>query len=316
MEKQHISGGKAFYSAEPANRKSVLFRQVSYSLAILLAVCSGFVLSSCAGQNTPAVGSEAGVPSDSFEHGAWEALLQAHVSENGWVDYDAMAKDRPALDAYLEQLSKAKVQSWPDRKEQLAFWINTYNAFAVASALDQVNSKAVGVKEVPGFFDLQKHPVAGEQLTLDEIERRGRDLKDPRIHFAIVCASTSCPRLQRFAYRGRSLDEQLDRAARDFVADTQRGLRFDAKENRVYLSSIFKWYAGDFTGNTGAASEWFARANAVLSGQKVVDFAMRYTPADITRQIEQKRPKVSFMDYDWSWNSRKNHPESVKEISK
>lgn len=248
---------------------------------------------------------------NSFDHSDFERLLRQSVSEEGWVDYAGLKRNRAALDAYLARLATAHPVSLSN-DEQLALYINAYNAFTLADVLDRVYGKAAGVRQVSGFFDGTRHLLGGKELTLDEIEARGRNLGDPRIHFAVVCASTSCPKLQRFAYTGAQLDQQLDRAARQFLADPARGLRIDRGHNRIYLSSIFKWYAGDFTGARSAASRLVARTKATISGSEIIGHIRTYAPPDAQRFLEAASPSVHYLDYDWSLNSQEHHPNVAK----
>jgi uncharacterized protein DUF547 len=239
----------------------------------------------------------------------YDRLLRTYVNDDGWVDYAGLARERAGLNRFLEQLAVVSPAGYQRNSDRLAFWINSYNAFSLADALDTVYGKRHGVREVSGFFDKRRHAVAGEQLTLDEIEKRGRDLRDPRIHFAIVCASTSCPKLQRFAYSGEKLDSQLEQAAREFLADPNRGLRYEASHNDLYVSPIFKWYAGDFTGREG--SLW-ARAKATVSGNELLDFIARYAPAVVGGQIREHPPTLHYFEYDWSLNSLDTHAAGSK----
>jgi uncharacterized protein DUF547 len=237
----------------------------------------------------------------------YHQLLHNYVTDEGWVDYAGLTRERGALNQFLEELAKASPNSFTTNTERLAFWINSYNAFTLADALDTVYGKHQSVRQVSGFFDGHRHSVAGENLTLDEIEKRGRDLRDPRIHFAIVCASASCPRLQRFAYRGEALNEQLDQAARGFFADQNRGLRFDSGNNELHVSPILKWYAGDFTGTSAGTASIWARVKATVSGNELVDFIARYAPADVADRIKHNPPTLHYFDYDWSLNSVDTH---------
>lgn len=242
----------------------------------------------------------------------YDRLLHTYVTDDGWVDYAGLARERGALNRFLKELATVSPNSFKDNAERLAFWINSYNAFTVADALDTVYGKHQSVRQVGGFFDGRRHLVAGEQLTLDEIEKRGRDLHDPRIHSTIVCASTSCPKLQRFAYTGQALDSQLDQAAREFLADRNRGLRFDPKNNELYVSPIFKWYAGDFTGTSGSAGSLWARVKATVSGGELLDFIARYAPGEVAGRIKANQPTLHYFDYDWSLNSLDTHGPGAK----
>jgi Protein of unknown function, DUF547 len=251
-------------------------------------------------------------PVTTLDATGYDRLLHSYVTENGWVDYAGLARERGVLDQFLQELGKASPSDFKTNQEKLAFWIDSYNAFTLADALDTVYGKQEGVRKVEGFFNGRKHPVAGERLTLDEIEGRGRNLHDPRIHFAIVCASTSCPKLQRFAYTGELLNSQLNLAAREFFADPNRGLRFDPRKNELYVSPILKWYAGDFTGTTGGAGSTWARVKATVSGSELMNFIAKYAPPEVANRIEQNPPTLHYFDYDWSLNSLDTHSSGTK----
>ena len=239
-------------------------------------------------------------PPSTFDHNALSELLAAHVNKDGWVDYAGLQKDRAKLDAYLTTLAAATPTGFPNNAERLAFWINSYNAFILADVLDDVYGKRKSVKEIEqAFFKQKKHKIAGAELTLDEIEGRGRDLKDPRIHFAVNCASASCPKLQRQAYTGAVLDGQLSNAAREFLADSGRGLNYLPDKNIAYLSPIFKWYAADFTN----ANSVVARLKAEASGEELLEVAKKYIPTDVAQYFTEKKPKVDYLTYDWSLNT-------------
>jgi hypothetical protein len=278
-----------------------LIALVASSLLLSFTACSSRTLPpSHQGISTQA----ASVGNGTFDHRAFDRLLASSVNEDGWVDYAGLERDRAALDAYLATLASAAPQSFSSDAERLAFWINAYNSFTLSDALSDVYHKAKGVKEVSGFFDQKRHRVAGQDFTLDEIEKRGRDFHDSRIHFAINCASASCPKLRPFAYTGAELDAQLNRVAREFLMDPARGLRLDRQRNEIYLSSIFKWYAGDFTGASSGAGRALAFAKAAVSGGAVLNYVKKFAPADVAQYIEQNHPSVAYLDYDWSLNAQ------------
>ncbi|MBL8208713.1 MAG: DUF547 domain-containing protein [Blastocatellia bacterium] len=239
-----------------------------------------------------------------FDHKAFDELLATYVNKDGGVDYAGFKTQRAKLDQYLTTLAVANPQNFPNDAERLAFWINSYNAFTLADVLDDVLGKAKSVREVKGFFDQKKHKIAGEELTLDQIEKKGRDLKDPRIHFAVNCASMSCPKLQPQVYTGAMLDAQLTKVARAFLADSGRGLNYLEGKNIVYLSPIFKWYAADFTDTNSVV----ARLKAEASGEELLDVAKKYLPAEVAQFFTEKKPKVAYLEYDWSLNSKENNP--------
>ncbi len=257
-----------------------------------------------------------GNPGEALNHTLFQRLLEQYVNRDGWVDYNGLSHDRARLNDYLQQLAAAHPKSFSTEEDRLAFWINSYNAYTLASVLDRVYGKLRGVRDAPGFFDQDRHEVAGEQLTLDQIEEHARSFHDPRVHFALVCASTSCPKLQRFAYVGPDLDVQLRDAMQEFLANSAKGLRLDSQKNRIYLSPIFKWYAGDFTGNPAGAGQFFARAKAYMSGSNVLEYVKQHAPDDVARYVSEKHPTVEYFDYDWSLNSQQNHPSNDKSGSR
>lgn len=250
-----------------------------------------------------------------FNHQTFSNLLAKHVTDDGLVDYASLKNDREKLDGYLNSLTVAKVNAMPNDAEKLAFWINGYNAFVLASVLDEVKGKVKSVNDIDKlFFREKKHQIAGEELTLEEIEKRGRDLGDPRIHFAVNCASVSCPKLRRTAYDGASLDRSLSKAAIDFLGDQGRGMQFDLTKNEISLSPIFKWYAGDFTKSDAT----LARAKAELSGAEVFEVAKQYLPADVRQDLNDRKPTLKWMEYDWTLNSKEifKAPGDTKPVSK
>ena len=225
------------------------------------------------------------------------------------MDYVGLRQERPTLQTYLDALRNVDVAKLPSDGARLAFWIDAYNAFTLNDVLEYVDGKTDSVKKVNGFFDKNKHPIAGESLNLDEIERHGRNLRDPRIHFAINCASASCPKLQPFAYTAAELDRQLNQVTSEFFADSIRGLRLQRNENTVLLSPILKWYAGDFNGATTATGQFLSLARAAISGDNVIEFVVSHVDQDAASYLRQKRPTVKYMDYDWTLNSQKLHPQ-------
>lgn len=242
-----------------------------------------------------------------FDVSDYDRLLHTYVTDEGWVNYAGLARERASLSGFLEKIAASSPRQFATDSERLAFWIDAYNALTLSDVVESVYGKHRSVREVARFFNGKQHSVAGEQLTLDEVEKRGRDMHDPRIHFALVCASTSCPRLQRFAYTGENLDSQLDQAAREFLADPHRGLRFDPKTNELYVSPIFKRYAGDFTGASGSGGSLWARVKATVSGSELLDFIARYAPPEVARHIQENPPTLHYFDYDWSLNSLDTH---------
>lgn len=235
-----------------------------------------------------APGADAQVDTD-----AWDRVVRTHGRDGG-VDYGALAADRADLDAFLRSLADADPESWSE-PDQVAFWINAYNAVVVHFVLERYPGLD-SVRAVDGFFETLRFPVAGQERSLDEIEGAARALGDPRVHFAVVCASTSCPDLRPEAYRGDRLDEQLADQTAAFLADPDKGLRYDEAAGRLYVSSIFKWYAGDFTGGSTVVSYFFRDG--------LLDWVTLRLPADLRARIEAGDPDLVYLDYDWSLNDR------------
>ena len=155
---------------------------------------------------------------------AWDDLLRRHVREGG-LDYSSLAGERALLDRYLESVAAADPSAL-DPDDELAFWINAYNAGTAKLVLDRYPG-VESVRDIDGFFDELTFEVAGRPMTLDEVESRSLSSGDARVHFAVVCASTGCPDLRGEAYVGDRLDEQLEEQTRLFLANREKGLRFD-----------------------------------------------------------------------------------------
>ena len=193
------------------------------NLFFLLTTLTIFVLSSC---KVSKVESEARPVS----HAIWDSLLQQHVSKAGKVDYKGFIKDSTRLNQYLELLSSNHPNDdlWT-AEERLAYWINAYNAFTVKLIIDHYPVRSIkdiknGIPFVNTVWDIKFIQIEGETYDLNNIEHgiiRAR-FNDPRIHFAVNCASVSCPRLSNHAYVADQLDEQLNASARAFLGDLSK----------------------------------------------------------------------------------------------
>ncbi|MEL6108759.1 MAG: DUF547 domain-containing protein [Planctomycetota bacterium] len=222
----------------------------------------------------------------SIRHDDWNTLLQKYVDKDGLVDYagwKANAADRAKLQQYLSHLSTASLKTNSTSNEQLAFWINAYNAVTVEGILREYPTSSIRnhTAKVVGYNiwkDLKLH-VDDQSISLDAIEHQVlRKMSEPRIHFAIVCASIGCPRLLNEAYTPARLDEQLDINAKDFFS-RQQNFRFDAGQNQFQLSAILNWFGQDFGASRGdqlrRIAAWLpseAAKNAAASGNVSVAF--------------------------------------------
>ncbi len=176
------------------------------------------------------------IPANEFSHGLLSRVLEAHVS-NGVVDYPAIQMD-DRLPTYLAQLDRVDPNAFVTRNERLAFWINAYNAFAIKGILDHYSPVSyVGRYR---YFIGRDYRIGGTTINLYDLERQVliKQFHEPLIHFAIVCASMSCPNLQTWVYEPDQLEHQLDRVARDFINDPTRN-RFDrTRESCVTLDDL------------------------------------------------------------------------------
>lgn len=212
----------------------------------------------------------------------WDDVLRAHVTD-GRVDYDSI-HDHPGFATTVERIAAADLTG-QDHTAVLAFYINAYNVLAVRGIL-QGRSPRTNLGKLRYFYR-DKHTVAGERLTLNALEHdRIRPLGDPRIHFAIVCASTSCPPLRSEAYATDTLDHQLDDNARRFVNDRSKN-RVDPDAGVARLSKIFKWFREDFESAAGSVQSYIAKfIEDPRSAQLLRDGSL----------------DVRYLEYDWSLN--------------
>ena len=246
-------------------------------------------------------------------HAAWTALLRKHVrlvrgGQATQVAYAGFAADRARLKAYLDSLSAvgpAVFATW-SKAERQAFLINAYNAFTVELILTRYPDLK-SIKDLGGLLSSPWKPrwilLLGDKVSLDDIEhamlRKRGDYDDPRVHFAVNCASIGCPALREEAFVAARLDAQLDEQTLRFMSDRTRN-RYDARRGRLELSKIFDWYGEDFRlGHRGIAS---LPAFAARYAEQLAD-----APADRER-IRAGLVDIVFADYDWSLNDATPHP--------
>ena len=188
----------------------------------------------------------------SFDYQDFAEVLETHVDEQGLVDYVGLQANREQLDSFNQALGAVSPEtyaSWSEA-EQIAFLTNAYNAFTLQSIIDQQPIKE-SIRDIRGVWNKRKFSLAGEEKTLDNIEHDTlrKDFNEPRIHVALVCAAISCPPLRNEPYLPEKLDAQLDDQTAKF-ANSIHGFNLDRRDDRVYLSSIFKWYGKDFIPQT------------------------------------------------------------------
>ncbi len=262
------------------------------------------------------IGSVVLAQENDFSKAKYAQVLHKHVDEKGLVDYRALKENRLDLDDFLiavEKLDVAIYQKWKDEKK-ISFWIDVYNALTLEVTLNHYPIKSSflkslkypknSIRQIAGVWDKIAFPVMGEEMTLDHIEHKilRQEFHEPRIHMALVCAALSCPPLRQEPYEGEMLTEQLDDQTRRFVSSL-KGFIIDRENNRVYLSSIFKWYGEDFIGVYEPDSGYTGlnrKERAVLS------FISQYLPDEDQKYIKYGSYKVEYLDYDWTLNERKN----------
>jgi hypothetical protein len=230
-----------------------------------------------------------------IDHTAWNVLLEKFVDQQGMVQYGEWkqnATDVEMLDQYLQLLSHSNGQG--TKEEKLAFWINAYNAVTIKGILNEYPTSSIRNHTAKVFgFNIWKNLkliVGGKSFSLDEMEHQVlRKMEEPRIHFAIVCASVGCPRLLNEAYRADRMDEQLTSNAIAFFADPTK-FRYDSGSGVFYISPILEWFGEDF-----------GRSQA-LRLQKI----SAWLPDDVTKkQAGSGTGEVRFVDYDWGLNDKK-----------
>ena len=222
---------------------------------------------------------------EAADHRLYGELLSKYV-KNGVVDYQGFKNEETSLDEYLKILENTNVKGL-SRDEQFAFYVNAYNAWTIKLILGDYP----GIKSIKDLGNIFKTPwqkkivrIIGEVITLDDVEHKilRAQFKDPRVHFAVNCASKSCPPLISEPYRGSNLSQQLDDSTRAFINDPRSNY---LKGNKLYVSKIFKWFPEDF-------------------GDDIVGFFLPYTEGEFKKELEARKDKIKikYLPYDWSLN--------------
>ncbi|WP_420317043.1 DUF547 domain-containing protein [Ekhidna sp.] len=227
---------------------------------------------------------------DNVSHASFDDLLQKYVDEEGMVDYKGLKKDRPKFKSYLDMLESNPPQKSWTRDQKLAYWINAYNAFTLELILEHypVSSiKDIGATiKIPFVntpWDIKFINIGDEEYDLNNIEHGiiRKEFDEPRIHFALVCAAVSCPKLQNRAFLPEKLDEQLTKAAKEFLETPSKNQIKNS--NQATLSKIFNWYGGDFNNNG-----------------TLIEYINQYAPTKLN-----KGANIDWKDYNWALNEQK-----------
>ncbi len=221
-----------------------------------------------------------------ISHQLWDQLLGEHVSPSGAVDYKGFIRDSSRLNRYISLLreSHPNEQNWSEA-ERKAYWINAYNAFTVKLILNHYPLESIkniknGIPFVNSVWDIKFINIEGRVYDLNNLEHGilRKEFDDPRVHFALNCASKSCPKLLNEAYTAEKLDAQLDLQGKAFLGDSSKNL---IGTDRIQISRIFYWYKGDF----------------VHSEQSLVDFLNKFSAKKIQRDA-----KIDYLPYNWNLN--------------
>ena len=248
-----------------------------------------------------------------FSHDQFDAVLARSVDNQGKVDYRLLKENHQDLDAYLHQVAAVSPDSHPElfltQDHKLAYWINAYNAYVIKAVLVHFPIKSVLDIEPPallfflpdtaGFFLFQRFEFGGKTTNLYYLENKviRKRFQDPRIHFAVNCASISCPHLPQKAFTGHRLDDQLQAETLKFLSQ-DRNVRIDHENETIWLSSIFNWYESDFKDPSGQ--------NQQNDGSPLISYILNHSPPDKADELKEVADKYSieFIPYDWLLNNR------------
>jgi hypothetical protein len=216
------------------------------------------------------------VSAQKIDHSKWTEILQLYVAQNGDVNYKKMQKNRDTFKVYLNDLaSNPPKDSWSN-SEIKAYWINAYNAFTVQLVLDNYPIKSI--KDISEPWGQMFFKIGGKSMSLNTIEHEIlRPMGDPRIHFAIVCASESCPKLLNYAYESETLNNQLDQAAKEFINDASKN---SLTASEITISKIFKWFKSDFP-----------------KGDDFISYLNNYSIVKLFPET-----KINYQNYNWFLN--------------
>ena len=225
----------------------------------------------------------------------WSELLNQYVDSQGLVDYRAWkTQSSQKLTNWLQELSQIDLEQLSDPKQQLAFWLNLYNALVIAQVLKNYPIKSILPKFLGitnwlaflAFFSRPVYSIGQRRYSLNDIEHNilRRQFSTPCIHFALVCASVGCPLLRNEAYRPEHLNTQLDEDAQRFICNFSK-VSYNTEEQILYCSKIFKWYKQDF----------------LKVSPSIPEYIQTYLSLEVP--LNASSP-IKYLDYDWSLNQR------------
>lgn len=233
-------------------------------------------------------------------HSEWAALLSRFV-DDGLVDYATLARVRRLVESYLQRLADTDPGSFADSDDQLALYLNAYNAIAMYQVVQHY--PVPGIKAVPYAF-VRPYPVGGRNVSLVQLHGTLiRAFGDPRVHAAVCPAARGAPVLGSEPFVGTQLQTQLDAAMRGLLADDQRGARYDAATNSLYLAALLLRWAGDWI-----APHRMPGVTHLITGraqpQRLLDAIMPFMPSALADAVQQHHPTLRALPFDWTVNAQ------------
>jgi Protein of unknown function, DUF547 len=289
-----VSGGETVYARA---------RRYAWCVLVLLAGCTTLHPVGPRGAQL--------APPATFTHEAFSRVLQRFVDDEGRVDYAGLKAEPSDLERYYQLVAAYSPDSnpelFPTESSKLAYWINAYNAVSMSIVVAHYPIDGIGDIGAPfpfslfsqrsGFFFFQRATFGGKTTSLYYLEHYviRKRFAEPRVHFALNCASRGCPHLPRHAFSGQHLDAELEREVRRFFAE-ERNLRIDHAERRVFLSSILNWYKGDFL-------DWYAKRFPDREAT-LLTYAATYCPERADELRRAAGYSIDFVPYDWRLNDQ------------
>tara|TARA_B110000259_G_scaffold170197_1_gene200709 strand:+ start:184 stop:882 length:699 start_codon:yes stop_codon:yes gene_type:complete len=210
------------------------------------------------------------------DHSPWTEILQTYVSDKGEVNYKELQSNKSVLENYLKTLSSNPPNDQWDTDTQKAYWINAYNAYTIQLILE--NYPINSIKDLRRPWSQNFIKIGENTISLNTIEHKIlRPMGDPRIHFAIVCASESCPKLLNYAYESKTLHQQLEKVTKQFINDSSKN---SMDQSVVRISKIFKWFKSDFP-----------------KKEAFIGFLNNYSNVTISVQAD-----INYRNYSWDLN--------------
>ena len=236
--------------------------------------------------------------SEKFDYTLLDIILKTYVSGDK-VNYKDLLNDKEKLIEFTTKLAKISPDShpelFPNKNDKLAYWINAYNAYILQTIINEYPVESIkDINFIGATIWWNKNLLGGEKISFNELEHdiiRDR-FKDPRIHFAINCASISCPPLINEAYLPQTLDEQLDKSTKAFI-NNENNFKVDIKNKTIYMSAIFDWYEEDYI-------DWLIKNQKKGDDPIILDYIKLY----YQKQFKEAwyYYDIEVLEYDWSLN--------------